>query len=383
MIDGMTDIEERSLEERRSADASREPRDAPAEGGPAFELGLYSFGERTADPETGKLISFGERTRHLLEEIELADQVGLDVYGVGEHHRPDFIVSSPAVVLAAAAARTEKIRLTSAVTVLSSDDPVRVFQDFATVDLLSNGRAEIMAGRGSFVESFPLFGYDLGDYDALFEEKLELLLELRARERVTWSGDLRASLDDQGVYPRPEQNPLPVWIAVGGTPASVVRAARLGLPLAVAIIGGAPEQFAPLVQHYRNALQREGRDPAAFPVSINSHGFLAEDERDAADTYWPPYLAAMSKIGRERGWAPMRREQYDALRTKRGALFVGEPEQVIEKILFQHDIFRHDRFLLQLGVGSLPHAKVLKAIELYGTEVAPVVRKEIAARNAG
>ena len=383
MIDHMTDSNEPSGSGERTSGGPANDRTRSADSAGPFELGLYSFGERTADPETGKLISFGERTRRLLEEIELADQVGLDVYGVGEHHRPDFIVSSPAVVLAAAAARTGRIRLTSAVTVLSSDDPVRVYQDFATLDLLSNGRAEIMAGRGSFVESFPLFGYDLGDYDALFEAKLELLLELRAHERVSWSGDLRPPLDDQGVYPRPEQDPLPVWIAVGGTPASVVRAARHGLPLAVAIIGGAPEQFAPLVQHYRNALQREGRDPAAFPVSINSHGFLAEDEKDAADTYWPPYLAAMSKIGRERGWAPMRREQYDALRTKRGALFVGEPEQVIEKILFQHEIFRHDRFLLQLGVGSLPHAKVLKAIELYGTEVAPVVRREIASRHTG
>lgn len=353
----------------------------PARAAP-FELGLYSFGERTPDPATGRMISFGERTRNLLEEIELADQVGLDVFGVGEHHRPDFIVSSPAVVLAAAAARTENIRLTSAVTVLSSDDPVRVFQDFATVDLLSGGRAEVMAGRGSFVESFPLFGYDLADYDELFREKLELLLELRESEHVTWSGTHRAALREQGVFPRPEQDPLPVWIAVGGTPQSVVRAARLGLPLAVAIIGGAPENFVPLVDLYRESLRREDRDPAAYRVGINSHGYLTEDSKRAADEYWPPYSAAMSQIGRERGWPPMQRPQYEALRTKRGALFVGTPDEVIEKILFQHDLFGHDRFLLQIGVGTLPHAKVLRAIELFGTEVAPAVRAEIAKRRA-
>ncbi|MCP5361012.1 MAG: LLM class flavin-dependent oxidoreductase, partial [Sinobacteraceae bacterium] len=254
-----------------------------------FEVGIYSFAELTPDPATGARISPEQRLRNLLETIELADQVGLDVFGLGEHHRPDFVSSAPAVILAAAAVRTQRIRLSSAVTVLSSDDPVRVFQEFATLDLLSGGRAEIMAGRGSFIESFPLFGYDLADYDELFAEKLELLLKLRESERVTWSGKHRAALDDLGIYPRPVQNPLPVWIAVGGTPASVARAGTLGLPLAIAIIGGVPERFAPLARLYREAVQRAGRDPAALPISINSHGFLADDSQQAADDYFPSF----------------------------------------------------------------------------------------------
>src|SRR5215203_2508397 len=277
-----------------------------------MELGLYTFAD------VGPEIDPARRLHNLLEEIELADQLGLDVFGVGEHHRPDYAVSSPTVVLAAAATRTRTIRLTSAVTVLSSDDPVRVFQDFATLDLLSGGRAEIMAGRGSFVESFPLFGYDLDDYDALFAEHLDLLLAVREHERVTWSGAHRPALQDAGVYPRPLQDPLPVWIAVGGTPRSVVRAAVLGLPLAVAIIGGAPERFAPLVDLYRDAARRAGRDPATLPVGINSHGFVAPTARDAADRYFPAYAAMMSRIGRERGWPPMTRAQFDALREPRG-----------------------------------------------------------------
>src|SRR3954462_11775352 len=288
----------------------------------------------------------------------------------------------PDVQVAAGAARTARIRLTSAVAVLSSDDPVRVFQDFATLDGLSGGRAEIMAGRGSFVEAVPLFGHDLDDYDELFAEKLELLLALRVEERVTWSGEHRAPIEGLGVYPRPGQDPLPIWIAVGGTPQSVVRAALLGLPLAVAIIGGAPERFAPLVDLYRDAAREGGHDPATLPVSINSHAYVADHSHRAADEFFPAYAAMMTRIGRERGWPPMTRPQFDQLRSPRGALVVGSPREVAEKILFQHDLFGHDRFLAQMSVGTLPHAQAMRAIELLGTEVAPVVRAEIARRAA-
>ena len=316
----------------------------------------------------------------MLETTELADQVGLDVFGIGEHHREEFVASAPAVILAAAAARTKTIRLTSAVTVLSSADPVRVFQDFASLDLISQGRAEIIAGRGSFIESFPLFGYDLHDYNDLFSEKLELLLNLRASTKVTWSGKHRAALDDLGVYPRPVQDLLPLWVAVGGTPESVVRAATLGLPLALAIIGGLPEQFGPLVDLYRETVVRAGHEPAKLPISVNSHGFIAEDSNEAADLFYPSYAQMMGKIGRERGWGPPTRQQFEASRTLRGANFVGNPDEVIEKILFQHEQFGHQRMLLMPGVGTVEHKKVMRAIELLGTEVAPVVRKEIGAR---
>jgi probable LLM family oxidoreductase len=297
-----------------------------------LEIGVYTFADIRGgiDPAT--------RLRNLMEEIELADQVGLDVFGVGEHHRPDFAVSAPAVVLAAASQRTKNIRLTSAVTVLSSDDPVRVFQEFATVDLLSGGRAEIMAGRGSFIESFPLFGYELDDYDELFAEKLDLLLKLRESEHITWSGQHRPPINNLGIYPRP-QNKLPVWIAVGGTPNSAVRAGTLGLPMAVAIIGGMPERFAPLVSLYRDAAKRAGHDPAQLPVGINSHAYIAETSQQAADEFFPPYATMINGIGRERGWAPMSRADFEALRGPRGALAVGSPQQVIDKILFEREIF--------------------------------------------
>jgi probable LLM family oxidoreductase len=344
-----------------------------------MELGLYTFAEVGRDPVTGRVIAPAERFRDLLEEIELADQVGLDVYGVGEHHRPDYAVSAPAVVLGAAAARTRRIRLTSAVTVLSSDDPVRVFQDFATVDLLSNGRAEIMAGRGSFIESFPLFGQDLDDYDELFSEKLELLLKLRTQERVTWSGDHRPAIENRGVYPRPIQQPIPVWIAVGGTPQSVVRAAKLGLPMALAIIGGTPERFVPLVDLYRESARRAGHDPAKLPISINSHAFVADTSQQASDDVFPAYAEVMTRIGRERGWPPTTREQFEATRSPRGALAIGSPQEVIDKILRQYELFHHDRYLAQLTVGPIEHAKVMHAIELFGTRVAPVVRRETTA----
>jgi probable LLM family oxidoreductase len=347
-----------------------------------MELGIYTFAELTPDPETGRTISPAERLRNLVEEMELADQVGLDVFGVGEHHRPDFAVSSPAVVLAAGAERTSRIRLTSAVSVLSSDDPVRVFQDFATLDLLSGGRAEIMAGRGSFVESFPLFGYDLHDYDSLFEEKLGLLLALRDSERVTWSGRHRAPIEGLGVYPQPLQLPLPVWVAVGGSPESAARAGSLGLPMALAIIGGLPERFAPFAEIHREAARRAGHDLESVPLSINSHGFIAETSQAAAEAAWPPFQHQMTKIGRERGWPPVQRQDFDAGRTLRGALFVGSPAEVTEKILFQHEIFGHERFLLQLSVGTMPHRDLLRAIELFGTEVAPAVRAALAPETA-
>lgn len=346
-----------------------------------MEIGIYSFAE--VDPETrASGASTARRLKELIEEIALADEVGLDVYGIGEHHRPDYAVSTPAVILAAAAMRTRRIRLSSAVTVLSSDDPVRVFQEFATLDALSDGRAEIMAGRGSFTESFPLFGYDLEDYDELFAEKLELLLLLREQERVTWTGKHRAPLKERSVYPRPVQSPLPVWIAVGGTPQSVMRAGTLGLPMALAIIGGMPERFVPLIELYRESGRRAGHDPATLKVGINSHGFIAESSAEAADVFYPPHEKTMTRIGRERGWPPATRGQFEAGRSPAGALLVGSPQEVIDKILFEHRLFRMDRFLLQLTVGPMPHDKVLKAIELLGTVVAPAVRRAIDASGA-
>ena len=340
-----------------------------------MELGIYTFGELT-DPA----LTVQERMADLLEEIALADEVGLDVFGVGEHHRQEFTVSAPAVILAAAAARTSRIRLTSAVSVISSDDPVRVFQDFATLDLISGGRAEIMAGRGSFIESFPLFGYSLDDYDELFAEHLDLLLALRESERVTWVGRHRPAIPGLGVYPRPVQDPLPVWIAVGGTPQSVVRAGSLGLPMALAIIGGQPARFAPFAELHRRAAAEAGHERPA--LSINSHGFIADDMRTALDLAYPAHKVVMDKIGRERGWPPMTRAQFEAGATLQGHNVVGSPDEVIEKLLFQHSIFDHDRFLLQLSVGTLPHDAVMHAIELYGTKVAPAVRDEVARRRA-
>jgi probable LLM family oxidoreductase len=340
-----------------------------------MELGLATF----ADLSSG--ITPEQRMRDLLEEAQLADQLGLDVFAVGEHHRADFLVSAPAVVLGAIAARTERIRLSSAVTVLSSDDPVRVFQEFAEVDLVSGGRAEIMAGRGSFIESFPLFGYDLDDYDELFAEKLELLLRIRESPRVTWSGKHRAALNDAIVWPRPVQDPLPVWVAVGGTPQSVIRAGTLGLPLTVAIIGGQPERFVPLVDLYREAFAAAGHDPAGARVAINTHAFVGETSQQADSAFAASYLAMMNRIGRERGWPPAGRPQYDALRSPRGALAVGSPEEVAEKILFEHELFAHQRYIGQMSVGAVAHKDVMRSIELFGTRVAPAVRAEVERRQ--
>lgn len=342
-----------------------------------MEIGITTFVENTPDPETGKLLSSHERMMNLMEEIELSDQLGLDVFCIGEHHRADFVVSAPAIVLAAAAVKTRQIKLSSGVTVLSSDDPVRVFQDFAHVDLLSKGRAEIMAGRGSFIESFPLFGNDLKDYDSLFAEKLDLLLQLNKQEKVSWQGTHRPAIENRGVYPRPYQPALPIWIAVGGTPESVVRAGKLGLPVALAIIGGMPERFVPFTDLYRKSFRGGGHDIANFQLAINSHGYIADDSQKAADEFYPSYAYLMSKIGQERGWAPMSREQYEVMRAPEGSLLVGSPQQVIDKILFEYELFGNTRFLMHISVGTMPHAKVMRAIELLGTVVAPAVKKAL------
>ena len=342
-----------------------------------MELGIYSFVDNTPDPVTGQMIPAHKRISNLMEEIELAEQVGLDVFGIGEHHRPDYLASSPAVLLAAAAARTRRIRLSSAVTVLSSDDPVRVFQEFAMIDLLSQGRAEIMAGRGSFIESFPLFGYDLKDYDTLFSEKLELLLALNKNEKVSWKGKFRPAINGLGVYPRPFGNELSIWIAVGGTPGSIIRAGTLGLPMALAIIGGTPYQFSSSTQLYHDTYKKAGHDMSKLQLGINSHAYIADDSQRAADEFYPTYADMMTKIGRERGWPPTNRQQFEAGRSSHGALLVGSPQQVIDKILYEHELFRHTRFLAQMSVGTLPHHLMMHSIELFGTKVAPEVRKYI------
>jgi probable LLM family oxidoreductase len=340
-----------------------------------MELGLATFADLSSGVEPQ------QRMRELMEEVELADQLGLDVFAIGEHHRPDFLVSSPAVVLGAAAVKTSTIRLSSAVTVLSSDDPVRVFQDFAEVDLLSGGRAEIMAGRGSFTESFPLFGYDLDDYDELYAEKLDLLLALRESSYVTWSGRHRPQLENAGVWPRPVQERLPVWVAVGGSPQSVVRAGTLGLPLTIAIVGGQPARFAPLVELYRDASRQAGHDSSRTRLAINTHAFIADSSAQADTAFASSYLTMMNRIGRERGWPPSGQREYEALRAPEGALAVGSPEQVAEKILYEHQLFGHDRYLAQMSVGAVAHADVMRSIELFATRVAPLVREELARRE--
>jgi probable LLM family oxidoreductase len=342
------------------------------------QLGLATFADVLPGAPPARV---AERLRELLAEIEVADRLGLDVFGLGEHHRRDYAVSAPTVALAAAAARTDSIRLSTAVTVLSSADPVTVFEEFATLDLLSGGRAEIMAGRGSFTESFPLYGYDLGDYDELFAEKLELLLALRSSTTVSWSGRHRAPLHEAEVHPRPLQQPLPVWIAVGGSPGSIARAGTLGLPLMIAIIGGAPARFAPLVQLYREAVRRADADTSQTAVGINSHMYIADTPKRARDEFFGPYSQMMNRIGRERGWPPMSRAQFDAGCEPDGHLLVGTPDEVAAKIVAQHALFGHDRFLGHISVGVLAHERALRATELFATEVAPLVRERLTERS--
>lgn len=341
-----------------------------------MEFGLITFADMPHNADqlgaNGK-----QRISELMEEIKLADDLGIDVFGIGEHHRPDYAVSAPAIVLAAAAAVTKNIKLTSAVTVLSSDDPVRVFQDFATVDLLSNGRAEIMAGRGSFIESFPLFGYDLHDYDQLFTEKLDLLLKINEGEMVSWSGKHRASIHNLGVYPRPVNEKLPIWLAAGGTPASAIRAATLGMPLMLAIIGGMPQQFVPFIELYKETSRKIGRDMNSLQYGVNNHMFVGEDSQVAADQFFPHYAAMMNRIGRDRGWSPLSREQYDYLRSPKSALMVGSVQQIVDKILYEHELFGMTRFMAQASVGTVPHHMVMRSIELFGSNVIPQVKRAL------
>ncbi len=346
-----------------------------------MEIGVYTFADLSTHPITKQTITPHQRMLNLIEEIELADQLGLDVFAVGEHHRPDYLISAPAVVLGAAAVKTKNIKLSSAVTVLSSDDPVRVFQQFAEVDLLSGGRAEIMAGRGSFIESFPLFGYNLEDYNELFSEKLEMLLQLNEAEIFSWKGKHTQTITKRGVYPRPHQKKLPIWIGVGGTPESVVRAAEHGLPMALAIIGGLPTHFVPYLQLYRNVYTKAGYDISKMQLSINSHTYIADDAQQARDEFYPPYADVMNRIGRERGWPQGTREQFDASTETEGALLVGSPEQVIDKIVYQHELFNHTRFLAQMSLGAMPHDKILHSLELLGTRVMPAVKKYTAQKD--
>ncbi len=340
-----------------------------------MEIGIDSFVATAPDPVTGRVLTSAERIRDLLEEIELADQVGVDVFGIGEHHREEYADSAPTVLLAAAAGRTKRIRLTSAVTVLSAADPVRVFQEFATLDLVSQGRAEMVVGRGSFTEAYPLFGLDIRDYDSLFTEKLELLLKIRESTHVVWRGRHRPALSGQGVYPRPLQHPLPVWIGVGGTPESFVRAGMLGLPLMVAIIGGQPHRFRPLVDLYREAGAKAGHSPEQLRVGVHCLGHIAETNEQASDDFFPGYARAFTEIGKERGWPPVTRLQFEALRAPRGALIVGDPENVAAKIREISDSLGGlARLSLQMSVAALPHAKALSAIRLLGEKVIPMLR---------
>jgi probable LLM family oxidoreductase len=339
-----------------------------------MEIGVFTFADVSPVPGGAHA---AQRLPELVEEIELADQVGLDVFGIGEHHRPDFAAPAPPILLAAAASRTSRIRLTSTVTVLSSEDPLRVMEQFSMLDSLSGGRAEIMAGRGAFVETFGLFGYDLNDYDELFAEKLDLLLALRGSLPVTWHGKHRAPLHNVTVHPRPVQQPIPVWLAVGGSPGSFIRAGRLGLPLALGIVGGHPAQFARAIDHYRRVLRDSGHPQQ--PVAITQHGFVARTSQAAADIYYPADAEVLNRIGRERGFAATSRRDFDRKILIDGPYLVGSPEQVIEKILYQHEVFGHQRTMFQLAIGSVGHADLMRAIELLGNEVAPAVRAELGA----
>lgn len=340
-----------------------------------MEIGICTFADVGTHPITNEVINPHKRLLNLIEEIELADQLGLDVFAIGEHHRPDYAVSAPAVVMAAAAVKTKNIKLSSGVTVLSSDDPVRVFQQFATVDLLSNGRAEVMAGRGSFIESYPLFGYKLNDYDGLFSEKLDMLIKLTESEKISWQGKYTQAINNLGVYPRPYQNRLPIWVAVGGTPESVVRAAERGLPMMLAIIGGMPARFAPFTKLYRDVYTKAGHPTGNLQLGINSHTYIAENSQQARDEFYPPYAEVMTRIGKERGWSGLTRADFDAGTGPQAHLLVGSPKQVIDKILYEHSLFSHTRFLAQMSIGALPHKQAMKSIELLGNVVAPAVKK--------
>ncbi len=347
-----------------------------------MEIGIDSFVAATIDRKTGRAIEPARHLSELLEAIRLADEVGLDVFGIGEHHRPEFLDSAPTMILSAAASRTQRIRLTSAVTVLSAADPVRMFQEFATLDLLSNGRAEMVVGRGSFIEAFPLFGLDLNDYDALFAEKLDLLLRIRKHTHVHWSGKHRAALNGEGVFPRPIQDPLPVWLGVGGTPASFARAGALGLPLMVAIIGGEHRRFRPLIDLYREAGERAGHSAEQLKVGVHSLGYVAEEFATAADDFFPGYAASFSAIGKERGWPPVTRAHFDAQIGPSGALVVGDPEAVVEKILNINEwLGGISRLTFQMSVAALPHAKMMRAIEILGTKVKPIVQTALASAD--
>ena len=341
-----------------------------------MQVGVDSFAAVASKGDARDGASSSRQLRDLIEQIERADAVGLDAFGIGEHHRRDFLDSAPTVILGAAAARTQRIRLTSAVTVLSAADPVRVFQNFATLDLLSQGRAEMVVGRGSFVEAFPLFGYALEDYGALFTEKLELLLKIRADEHVVWSGAYRPALSGQGVYPRPLQDPLPIWLGVGGTPESFARAGALGLPLMVAIIGGETHRFRPLVDLYREYGRRAGHPPEQLKVGVHALGYVAATTEEAVDDFFPGYAASFTEIGKERGWPPVTRRQFDALRSPKGALLVGNPEEIAEKVRQHSDALGGiERINFQMSVAGLPHAKLMRAIELLGAHVAPALRQ--------
>ncbi len=345
-----------------------------------MEIGISMFGDLGFATSTKSFQPTQERVQDILEEIKLADEAGLAVFGIGEHHRPDYAVSSPEIVLAAAAAITKKIKLTSSVTVLSSADPVRIFQHFSMIDLISNGRAEITAGRGSFIESFPLFGYHLNDYDALFTEKLGLLKKINEENPITWKGKFRAPLQDQLILPRPFNKQLPIWIAVGGTPESVIRAAKLGLPLIIAIIGGRPAQFKPFFDLYKEEYIKAGHDPAAMQLATHSHGIVGDDAGQIADNYFPHYAAQMDRVGKSRGWPPYTRGQYDGGRTREGALFIGDAAQVTDKILYHQELFGLTRFLLHIDVGAPSHKDIMRSIEIMGEKIIPEVEKHLAKR---
>jgi len=342
----------------------------------SMELGIGMFGDLHID-KNGSIQPAGQRMQELIEEIKLMDETGLDFYGIGEHHRPDYAVSAPEIILAAATTVTKRIKLGSAVSVLSSSDPVKLYQSFATIDLLSNGRAELMAGRGSFIESFPLFGYKLDDYDELFEEKLELLMQINKQNPVTWKGKFRPALKEQSILPRAVNDHLNIWVAIGGTPESVLRAGRHGLPVIFAIIGGNPAQFKPLFEYYEKVYDHFGHDKNKFQVGVHMHAFFGEDSKKIADDYYPIYSAQMDRVGRSRGWPPYQKHQYDTGRGRNGHLIIGDASEAIDKILQMQELFGLTRFSAHMDVGGPSHLSMMKSIEIFGTKVAPKVREAL------